>query len=76
MPLIALALLLVGLAGRDQLAVGGDQFEAELTGQALLEHELRRHAPSPGWSLLNSRVSIACLSHRKHQALIPCMPIS
>src|SRR5215216_1891225 len=41
-------LTLVGLAGGDHLAVGGDQVEAELAGRALLEHELGCHMPSLG----------------------------
>src|SRR4029453_8735580 len=50
-------LALVGLAGGDHLAVGGDQVEAELAGRALLEHELGRHTPSLGWSVLARAVS-------------------
>jgi hypothetical protein len=35
MPLIA-RLALIGLTGRDHLAIGGDQVEVELAGRALL----------------------------------------
>jgi hypothetical protein len=67
-------LALIRLAGGDHLAVGGDQVEAETAVEPFLKHDLGRHVPSLGRSLLaRGRFQPPYSATRKCRGPTPCI---
>ena len=67
-------LALVVLAGRDHLAVGRDQVEAELPVEPFLSTNLAAMRPPLGRSLLARTVSNRPSQRPANRGLTPCMP--